>query len=108
MIEQEVRDSDSALVVPLIVTTQALDGSNLKAVENILRDAHVVAPVDLDRAREAASLMALSGVHDPVDAFVAVEALRRVPAVVITSDPDDIQRLVDVDDRGRRVAVWDV
>jgi hypothetical protein len=108
MIEQEVRDSDSALIVPIIVATQALTGANADAVREILESAHETAQIDFDRAQHASELMAASGIHDPVDALVAVEALRRVPAIIITSDPDDLRKLVDADERGRRVAVWRV
>ncbi len=108
MIEQEVRDADSTLVVPVIVTTQALTTMNLEAVGAILAAAHEVAPVDLDRAVQASRLMSSAGLHDPVDALVAAEALLRIPSIVITSDPDDLRTLLDTDERGRRVAVWRV
>src|SRR4051794_8798660 len=72
MIEQEVRDADSALVVPVIVTTQALTDMNVDAVRAILAAAHEVAPVDFDRALDAARLMSSARLHDPVDALVAV------------------------------------
>jgi hypothetical protein len=36
--------------------------------------------------------MAATGLRDPVDALVAVEALRRVPSILITSDPNDLAR----------------
>ncbi len=65
-------------------------------------------PTSLERAQEAALLMSATGMPDVVDALVAVEALRRVPSIVITSDPSDIRALLDADERGRRVAVWPV
>jgi hypothetical protein len=108
MIEQEVRDADSILIVPVIVATQALTHANLNAVREVLAAAHEVVPVDLDRAQEASALMSATGLFDPVDALVAVEALRRVPSIVITSDPGDLRTLLDTDERGRRVAVWRV
>lgn len=107
MLEHEVRDAGSALVVPMIVVTQAIaGGTSLEDVRTILRIANEVAPVDLDRASHAASLMQATKLLDVVDALVAVEALRRAPAIVITSDPHDIRQLLDADAVGKRVAVW--
>ena len=108
MIEQEVRDADSVLIVPVIVATQALTEANVDSVRDVLAAAHEVVAVDLDRAQEAAALMSATGLLDPVDALVAVAALRRVPSIVITSDPHDLRTLLDSDERGKRVAVWRV
>lgn len=107
MIEQEVRDADSILVVPIIVTTQALLDVSADALRAILRAAQV-APVDFERAQEAAGLMSSTGLSDAIDSLVAVEALRRVPSIVITSDRADLRRLLDAHALGRRVAVWQV
>ena len=106
MIKQEIRDADSILIVPIIVVTQALTEATGDAVRAVLAAAHEVTPVDLERAREAADLMRATGLFDPVDALVAVEALRRVPAIVITSDPTHLRRLLDAGTAGKRVAVW--
>lgn len=108
MIEQEIGAADSILVVPVIVTTQALTDATTESIRTVLAAAHDVAPVDFERAQHAAQLMAATGLHDPVDALVAVEALRRVPSILITSDPADMRALLDADARGRRVAVWPV
>ena len=108
MLEQE-RDADSVLVVPLIVTAQALAGGTRPPdVRAVLRTARETPGVDLERTEQAAWLIRNSGLNDVVDALVATEALRRVPSIVITSDTDDIRRLVDTDPAGRRVATWRV
>jgi len=108
MIGQEVRLADSAIVVPIIVAAQALADANVEAIRDVLARAHEVAPVDLERTLDAARLMQATGFHDVVDALVAVEALRRAPAIVITSDRGDIRSLLDADPMGRRVQVWRV
>ena len=108
MIEQEVRDAGSALIVPVIVTAQALLDTTVDAIGEILRAAHSVAEVDFERAQAAAHLMFSTGMFDVVDALVAVEALRRAPSIVITSDPIDLRTLLDADPAARRVAVWRV
>jgi len=55
--------------------------------------------VTLEVAREAANLLrstGLSGHCHAVDATVAAVARRQVaPVVVLTSDPDDMRRLLD-------------
>ena len=107
MIEQEVRDAGSVLVVPVIVTMQALTDVTADTLRAILGAAQV-APVDFERAQEAALLMSTTGLVDVVDALVAVEALRRVPSIVITSDPADLRTLLDAHPLGRRVAIWRV
>lgn len=89
MVRQEVVERDGRLVVPLVITAQAFAG-----------DAG-----DRD-IRETVEIMRGSGHRDAVDALVAVEALRRVPSIVVTSDPDDLRRLLDADAAGHRAAAW--
>ncbi len=93
--------------MPIIVVTQSMAGGvTADHVRAILRTAHELVTVDIDRAIHAASLIRSTTLPDVVDALVAVEALRRVPAILITSDPDDIRQRLDADPAGKRVAVW--
>jgi hypothetical protein len=109
MIRQEVVEGGGRLIVPMIVVVQSLEGGvGDQAVREIVHAAHEATGIDLDRAAEAAGLMRRSGLRDVIDALVAAEALRRVPAIVITSDPTDIRRLLDVHPSGPRVEVWAV
>lgn len=48
-----------------------------------------------DVARRAGRLLASSKMNVTVDALVVAEAIERAPAVVLTSDPDDLRRLAD-------------
>lgn len=52
-----------------------------------------VVAMDEDQARQVGRLLAATGTSDITDAHVALCALRR-DAAVLTSDPDDIRRLV--------------
>lgn len=107
MVRQEVIERDGRLVVPLVVAAQAFAGdAGDRVIREVVAAAHEAVGVDLDRAAEAASLMCGSGHRDAVDALVAAEALRRVPSIVVTSDPYDLRRLLDADAAGHRVAVW--
>ena len=49
--------------------------------------------MDEDQARQVGRLLAATGTSDITDAHVALCALRH-DAAVLTSDPDDIRRLV--------------
>jgi predicted nucleic acid-binding protein len=109
MVRQEVVVGDARLVVPVAVVAQALDGGAAEgAVREVLEAAHEVAAVDVERAVAAGALMRRSGIHDTVDALVAVESLHRTPAIVVTSDPSDLRRLLEADLGGSRVAIWAV
>ena len=62
----------------------------------------VVVPLGESEAHEAGRLLGLTRTADVVDAVVVTTALRR-KAMILTSDPDDMQRLVRAS--GREVAV---
>lgn len=48
-----------------------------------------------ERAKQAGELRSKSGVLDVVDAIVVAEAVAAPPALIMTSDPDDIRQLVE-------------
>lgn len=58
----------------------------------------VVVPVGEDEAHQAGRLLALTRTADVVDAFVVTVAVRN-QAVILTGDPDDIERLVHASGR---------
>jgi predicted nucleic acid-binding protein len=62
----------------------------------------VVVPLGESEAHEAGRLLAMTRTADVVDAVVVTVALRQ-RAMILTSDPDDIERLVRAS--GREVAV---
>jgi hypothetical protein len=62
----------------------------------------VVVPPGESEAHEAGRLLGLTRTADVVDAVVVTTALRR-KAMILTSDPDDMERLVRAS--GREVAV---
>src|SRR5687768_12713784 len=67
MVEQEIRDSDSLLVVPIVVTPQSLTDTCREAVRRVLAAAHDVSEIDLDRAEHASTLMRDAELRDVVD-----------------------------------------
>lgn len=109
MIRQEIELAGSRLIVPMIVVTQALaETPSDEEVRAILRGANEVPAGSIETSRLAAKLIVATQKLDVVDATVAAEALRRVPAIVITSDPHDLRALLDADERGAGVETWTV
>ena len=78
-------------VVPAGVLAQAWRGGPQPLLSKLLAGCRVEA-LDEPRARSAGAALALTETSDVVDASVAVGAIAR-DDVVVTSDPDDIQRL---------------
>lgn len=74
-------------------------------VDRVVNAVDTVLPTTARRAREAGVLRATSGVRDVVDAIVVAEAAALLPALVMTSDPGDIGRLVDASEAGVRIRV---
>jgi hypothetical protein len=62
----------------------------------------VVVPLGEREAHEAGRLLGMTRSADVVDAVVVTLALRQ-KAIILTSDPDDIERLIRAS--GREVAV---
>jgi hypothetical protein len=82
------------VVIPPIVVTQIIRGGAQDAEANRLFHAAYISFVGEHLARAAGRLLAASGLSDAADAQVVAEAKRRAPSTILTSDPDDIGRLV--------------
>lgn len=88
--DQESRE----IWVPAVVVAQFWrDGSRQVLLARLLAGA-IVDPVDDEPARRAGELLGRTGTPDVVDGIVACIAARE-RATIITSDPDDLQRLAD-------------
>ena len=97
--------AEGVLVIPAVVLAQVLRGGARDApINQLLRGAHVPF-VGLRLARLAGRLIGASGVEDAADALIAAEALRGEPCVLVTSDPDDMRRLIQDQHRVRIFAV---
>ena len=94
------------VVVPVVVVVQVIRGSPSDApVNQALKQAGEFAAVTLSAARQAGALLAVTGTTDVVDALVVVEALRLLPAAILTSDPGDLRLLLQRDPSHARVRV---
>jgi hypothetical protein len=91
-------------VVPLVpapVVVQVSRSSQQAQLRRFLTGC-VVVPLGETDAHEAGRLLGLTKTADVVDAVVVTTALRQ-KAAILTSDPDDIERLVGAS--GREIAV---
>jgi serine/threonine protein kinase len=103
----KVLDFGICVPTPALVESTTGDGARDAEVNRILgvleRAATVLQPPDEATARRAARLRYLAKTDDGIDALVAAAAVGDgSPAVVLTSDPDDLDRLLRDD---RRVSV---
>jgi predicted nucleic acid-binding protein len=79
-------------MVPAPVVAQVSRSAQQVQLRRLLTGC-VVVPLGEAEAHEAGRLLGITKTKDVVDAVVATTALRR-KATILTSDPDDIERLV--------------
>lgn len=89
------------LLVPAPVVAQVSRSPQQAQLRRFLTGC-VVAPLGASEAHEAGRLLGIAKTSDVADAVVVTTALRQ-KATILTSDPDDIGRLVRVS--GRDVAI---
>jgi predicted nucleic acid-binding protein len=99
-------DSQIPVIVAASTLTEVLRGGPRDSpVHRLLRRIEI-SPIDESRARMAGELLGrvgLSGHDHALDALVAVVALAQPrPAVLLTSDTKDMERLTDEPERSRR------
>ncbi|MBB5153562.1 type II toxin-antitoxin system VapC family toxin [Saccharopolyspora phatthalungensis] len=100
---ETARARRARVVVSAITLTEVLRGGRRDASVHRVLSRISVLPVTSDVARAAGELLGatgLSGHRCAIDAVVAATALGLVrPVVLLTSDPDDLNRLVEEVDR---------
>ncbi len=64
-------------------------------IDRVVNAVDMLLPTTPELARRAGELRAKSGVLDVVDAIVVAEAVAAPPSLILTSDPDDISRLIE-------------
>jgi len=93
---ERARREGYVVVIPTPVLTQVHRGGRDHAmVDRVVKAVDALLPTSADVARRAGELLARSGMIDAVDAIVAAEALMSAPALILTSDPEDLARLVE-------------
>ncbi len=88
-------------LVPAPVVAQ-VSGSSQQAQLRRFLTGCAVAPLDESEAHEAGRLLGKTRTTDIVDAVVVTTAIHK-KAMILTSDPDDIKRLVEAS--GREITV---
>jgi len=78
-------------IVPVVVLAKAWRGTPHANLSRLLRGCQVT-PDTEDLGKAAGALCGRAGTSDVVDGLVVITALRR-DALVVTSDPDDLQHL---------------
>ena len=93
------------VVVPTPVVAQVHRGGwNRASMDRTLKAVDAFIETSLEVAMRAGVLLGRAGATDAVDAIVVAEASTS-PTTIVTSDPDDIGRLVDADEAGRDIYV---
>lgn len=97
---------EAIVIVPTVVIAQAIRGGPADAPINlVLKRVGEFAPITPSLARQAGALLGATRTTDVVDALVVAEALRLLPSLILTSDPNDIRPLVGSDPGHPRVQV---
>jgi predicted nucleic acid-binding protein len=94
------------VVIPAPVLVEVHTGRRDHArIDRVINAVDMLIETTPERAREAGELRSRSGVLDVVDAIVVAEAVAAQPAMILTSDPDDIRALVEAATAADRVLI---
>ena len=94
------------VVIPAPVLTEVYTERHDHArIDRVINAVDMQIDTTAERAKHAGVLRARSGVLSVVDAIVVAEAVAALPAVIVTSDPDDIRALADAAQAADRVAI---
>jgi predicted nucleic acid-binding protein len=105
------RERGARVVVSAVTLTEVLRAGPRDAPLHWVLSRIIVQPVSSELARRAGELLGITGLSGhryAIDALVAATALEAArPAVLLTSDPDDMSRFVEEPDRPKeqRIAV---
>jgi hypothetical protein len=92
------------VVIPTPVLAQVHRGGHDRAhVDRVVSKVDAPLPTSALVARRAGELQAKAGTSDTIDAIVAAEALESVPSLILTSDPGDLERLLEREPEAVRV-----
>jgi hypothetical protein len=93
---ERARREGYVVLIPTPVLAQVHRGGRDRAgVDRIVNAVDALLPTSAGVARRAGELLAHTGASDAIDAIVAAEALLSAPALILTSDPDDLGGLVE-------------
>ena len=94
------------VLIPTPVLAQVHRGGRDRAhVDRVVKAVVALLPTSALVARRAGELQAKAGTSDAIDAIVAAEALESAPSLILTSDPGDLERLLEGEPEAGRVVV---
>lgn len=94
------------VVIPTPVLAEVHTGRPDHArIDRVVNAVDMLLDTTPERARQAGELRARSGVLDVVDAIVVAEAVAARPAVIMTSDPDDVRALLEAAEGAASVGI---
>ncbi len=92
----QARSEGWLVVIPAPVLVEVHTGRGDHArIDRVVNAVDMLISTTPDIARRAGELRFKSGVTDVVDAIVVAEAVAWSPSLILTSDPDDIGKLID-------------
>jgi PIN domain len=104
-LERAVREG-YVVVIPTPVLAQVHRGGHDRAhVDRVVNKVDALLPTSALVARRAGELQAKAGTSDAIDAIVAAEALYSAPSLILTSDPGDMEMLLEGEPEAARVVV---
>jgi predicted nucleic acid-binding protein len=94
------------VLIPTPVLAQVHHGGHDRAhVDRVVNMVDDPLPTSALVARRAGELQAKAGTSDAIDAIVTAEALESAPSLILTSDPGDLERLLEGEPEAARVVV---
>ena len=87
-------DGELTLTVPAGVLAEAWRGGPQPSLSRLLKNC-TIEPLTEKQARAVGTLIARSGLPDPVDVAVVEGAVRRRDGVIVTSNPTHIRQVLD-------------
>jgi len=94
------------VIVPTPVVAQVHRGGRSRAaMDRALNAVDIYTATSVETARHAGELLGRAGMADAVDAIVAAEALAGSRSTILTSDPEDLSRLVEAEAASAHVVI---
>ena len=96
-IQRKARGSRALIITTPVLTQVWRSGPRQAALCRFLKGCMIDSPSE-SVAKRAGELLGRAGTSDAVDALVVATAIEMEAATIFTSDPDDLEALLDVSD----------
>ncbi|MGH3375149.1 MAG: type II toxin-antitoxin system VapC family toxin [Actinoallomurus sp.] len=106
-IQRKARGSRTLIVTTPVLTQVWRSGPRQAALCRFLKGCEVDSPSEAV-AKRAGELLARTGTSDAVDAIVVATAIEMDAATIFTSDPDDLEALLEVSESAVRPLIQKV